>query len=133
MKTKLLASLLVGSAILGSYALCQNERTVQPWPNPYEQPYATELFTGSETHAVLVMNDDVNTMQYVADTFTRILDIPYEQSVNIMLRIHHEGTAIVWTGSAAEVGSVVQQLDNAGLGTIAVEISDIDYLAETID
>jgi ATP-dependent Clp protease adaptor protein ClpS len=46
---------------------------------------------------VLLLNDDVTTMEFVVHVLQEYLDFGYDDATKLMLRIHHEGKAICGT------------------------------------
>ena len=54
-------------------------------------------------------------MGHIIDKFVSIFGISRERAVKLMLRIHNEGIAVVWTGSSSEAEQYLPQLKEAGL------------------
>ena len=79
------------------------------------ESYSKKLFTGSETHIIIVMNDDTNSMEYVVEKFVSIFNISQPQAVELMMRIHNEGIAVVWTGTGSEAEQYLSNLREAEL------------------
>lgn len=50
-------------------------------------------------HAVVVLNDDVHSFDYVIETFQKVFGYSAEKSAKLALDIHHQGRGIVWSGS----------------------------------
>ena len=59
---------------------------------------------------VVVHNDPVNLMSYVAMVFRRVFGFPRERAEKHMLEVHHRGRSVVWTGSREKAELYVQQL-----------------------
>lgn len=59
---------------------------------------------------VIVHNDPVNLMSYVAMVFRRVFGFPREKAERHMLEVHNNGRSIVWSGSREEAELYVQQL-----------------------
>jgi len=59
---------------------------------------------------VVVHNDPVNLMSYVALIFRRIFGFSRERSEQHMLEVHHKGRSIVWTGGREKAEFYVQEL-----------------------
>ena len=59
---------------------------------------------------VVVHNDPVNLMSYVAMVFRRVFGFPREKAERHMLEVHNNGRSIVWTGCREEAELYVQQL-----------------------
>ncbi|MEI6070189.1 MAG: ATP-dependent Clp protease adapter ClpS [Verrucomicrobiae bacterium] len=59
---------------------------------------------------VVVHNDPVNLMSYVALIFRRVFGFSQEKADAHMLEVHHKGRSIVWTGTREKAELYVQQL-----------------------
>jgi ATP-dependent Clp protease adaptor protein ClpS len=59
---------------------------------------------------VVVHNDPVNLMSYVAMVFRRVFGFPREKAEHHMLEVHNLGRSIVWTGCREEAELYLQQL-----------------------
>ena len=59
---------------------------------------------------VVVHNDPVNLMSYVALVFRKVFGFPREKAEQHMLEVHHKGRSIVWTGAREKAEMFVQQL-----------------------
>lgn len=59
---------------------------------------------------VVVHNDPVNLMSYVALVFRKIFDFGPEKAEEHMLEVHHKGRSVVWSGSRERAEFYVQQL-----------------------
>jgi ATP-dependent Clp protease adaptor protein ClpS len=71
---------------------------------------------------VIVLNDDHNTFEGVAQTLSRVLPgVSYEQGMAIADRIHNTGQAIVWTGPKEPAEHYWEQLKEAGLTMAPLE------------
>ncbi|MBV9818235.1 MAG: ATP-dependent Clp protease adaptor ClpS [Solirubrobacterales bacterium] len=65
---------------------------------------------------VVVLNDDHNTFDHVAETLARVVPgVTLAEGYRIADRIHHTGCAIVWSGPREDAESYWIQLDTAGL------------------
>ena len=71
---------------------------------------------------VIVLNDDHNTFEGVAQTLARIIPgVSYEQGMAIADRIHNTGQAIVWSGLKEPAELYWEQLKDAGLTMAPLE------------
>jgi ATP-dependent Clp protease adaptor protein ClpS len=76
----------------------------------------TELpATDSETAlgqpwSVIVHNDPVNLMSYVAMVFRRVFGYSAERAQKHMLEVHERGRSVLWTGDREKAELYVQQL-----------------------
>lgn len=59
---------------------------------------------------VVVHNDPVNLMSYVALIFRKVLGFSKEKAQKHMLEVHQKGRSIVWTGSREKAEFYVQEL-----------------------
>ena len=59
---------------------------------------------------VVVHNDPINLMSYVALIFRRVFGFTRERAEKHMLEVHHNGRSIVWTGAREKAELYVQQL-----------------------
>jgi ATP-dependent Clp protease adaptor protein ClpS len=63
----------------------------------------------------IVWDDPVNLMSYVVFVLQKIFRFPKEKANELMLLVHHEGRAVVASGSREEMERHVQQLHEHGL------------------
>lgn len=61
---------------------------------------------------VMVLNDPVNLMSFVTLILKRIFGYSEEKAVELMLKVHYEGSAVVWTGEREKAELYVQQLQS---------------------
>lgn len=59
---------------------------------------------------VMILNDPVNLMSFVTLILRRIFGYSEEKATDLMLKVHYEGSAIVWTGEREKAELYVQQL-----------------------
>ena len=59
---------------------------------------------------VMILNDPVNLMSFVTLVLRRIFGYSEEKATELMLKVHYEGSAIVWTGEREKAELYVQQL-----------------------
>ncbi len=59
---------------------------------------------------VVVHNDPVNLMSYVAFVFRRIFGFSRQKAEHHMMEVHELGRSIVWTGEREKAELFVQQL-----------------------
>lgn len=50
-------------------------------------------------YAVVVLNDDDHTFDYVIQTFMKVFNYQLEKCMKLAQQIHNEGRAVVWVGS----------------------------------
>ncbi len=64
---------------------------------------------------VIVWNDPINLMDYVTFVLQKLFGYPLEQAEALMLAVHHEGRAVVSTGSREQAELDVFRLHEHGL------------------
>jgi ATP-dependent Clp protease adaptor protein ClpS len=65
---------------------------------------------------VLVLNDDYNTFDHVAETLAGVVPgLTLADGYRMADRIHNQGCAIVWSGPREDAESYWLRLDDAGL------------------
>lgn len=67
--------------------------------------------------SVVVYDDPVNLMDYVALVFRKVFGYPSEKANELMLEVHTKGRSIVWTGQKEKAEFYVQQLQGWQLRT----------------
>jgi ATP-dependent Clp protease adaptor protein ClpS len=71
---------------------------------------------------VVVVNDDHNTFDHVAETLASVIPgITLAQGYRLADRIHNTGCAIVWSGPREDAEDYWERLDNAGLSMAPLE------------
>jgi ATP-dependent Clp protease adaptor protein ClpS len=71
---------------------------------------------------VIVLNDDHNTFEGVAQTLSSIIPgVSYDQGLAIADRIHNTGQAIVWSGPKEPAEHYWELLNDAGLTMAPLE------------
>jgi ATP-dependent Clp protease adaptor protein ClpS len=64
---------------------------------------------------VIVWNDPINLMRYVTHVFQKLFGYSYEKAHALMLQVHHEGRAVVSSGTREEAEVDVFRLHEHGL------------------
>ena len=64
---------------------------------------------------VLVWNDPINTMEYVALVFQKLFGYSKEKANQLMLQVHNEGRAVVSSGAREKAEVDVFRLHEHGL------------------
>ncbi len=71
---------------------------------------------------VVVLNDDHNTFDHVAETLARVVPgVTLADGYRIADQIHNRGCAIVWSGQREDAESYWAALDDAGLTMAPLE------------
>ena len=65
-------------------------------------------------YAVIVINDDIHTFEYVINCFQKVFGYNLQKSGQLAMRIHTEGRAIVWTGSLEVAELKKNQIEGMG-------------------
>ncbi len=86
-------------------------------PLEVEEP---EVVTGEETDTdrpwvVIVWNDPINLMSYVAFVFQKLFGYSKEKANKLMMDVHDKGRAVVSSGSRSEAERDVNRLHRYGL------------------
>lgn len=77
-----------------------------------ESPQVDVLDEVTKPWQVMILNDPVNLMSFVTLILRRIFGYSEEKAVELMLKVHYEGSAIVWTGEREKAELFVQQLQS---------------------
>jgi ATP-dependent Clp protease adaptor protein ClpS len=64
---------------------------------------------------VLVWNDPINLMSYVTFVLRKLFGYSKDEATKLMLQVHHEGKAVVSSGTRAEAERDVFRLHEHGL------------------
>jgi ATP-dependent Clp protease adaptor protein ClpS len=71
---------------------------------------------------VIVLNDDFNTFDHVAETLARVIPgVTLADGYRLANTIHNAGQAIVWSGPREDAEEYWDQLDSAGLTLAPLE------------
>ena len=77
-----------------------------------ESPQVEVLDEVTKPWQVMILNDPVNLMSFVTLILRRIFGYSEEKAVELMLKVHYEGSAVVWTGEREKAELFVQQLQS---------------------
>jgi len=81
-----------------------------------ESDVTTEKFVATERPwNVVVWDDPVTPMSVVVLVFKKIFGYSNNKCTELMLKVHHEGRAIVWSGQRNRAESYCVKLQVAGL------------------
>jgi ATP-dependent Clp protease adaptor protein ClpS len=73
-------------------------------------------------YKVIVLNDDFNTFQHVADCLLKYIpNMTGDRAWELTNQVHHEGQAIVWVGPQEQAEFYHQQLRREGLTMAPLE------------
>ena len=73
------------------------------------------IFISDKPWVTIVWDDPVNLMTYVTYVFMELFGYSKERAMELMLKVHNEGKAIVSTGSREEMEHDVARLHEFGL------------------
>jgi ATP-dependent Clp protease adaptor protein ClpS len=65
-------------------------------------------------YAVVVLNDELHTFNYVIETFMKVFGYPAEKCFQLATEIHIRGRSIVWSGSKEVAELKRDQIRSAG-------------------
>jgi ATP-dependent Clp protease adaptor protein ClpS len=68
-------------------------------PERVDSPRSDEASDLDRPWLVIVWNDPINLMSYVTWVLQKLFAYPKEQATRLMLQVHHEGRAVVASGS----------------------------------
>jgi ATP-dependent Clp protease adaptor protein ClpS len=74
-----------------------------------------EAVNTARVWVTVVWNDPVNLMSYVALVFQRLFGYSKQKATKLMLQVHHEGRAVVSSGTREQMERDVTRLHAAGL------------------
>lgn len=82
---------------------------------------ATQTVTETETSPpwqVVVLNDPVNLMSYVAMVFRKVFGYSREKAQKHMLEVHEQGRSVLWVGEREQAEGYVHTLQQWQLQAI---------------
>lgn len=82
---------------------------------PVHEPRTTSRSQTDRPWQVVVLDDPVNLMEYVSRILIRIFGFSREKADELMMAVHQQGKAIVWTGDREKAEMYVNQLHSAQL------------------
>jgi len=59
---------------------------------------------------VIVYNDPITLMVYVTMVLQKLFGYPYHKAYRLMMEVHTQGRAVVWTGAREQAEIYVQKL-----------------------
>ncbi|HMV75034.1 MAG TPA: ATP-dependent Clp protease adapter ClpS [Microthrixaceae bacterium] len=86
-----------------------------PAPIDVVEPDVSDLVDLDTPWVVLVWNDPINLMSYVTFVLQKLFGYSKEEATTLMLQVHHDGKAVVSTGSRTEAERDVFRLHEHGL------------------
>ena len=89
--------------------------TVAPAEIEVEQPGASDDVDRDRPWIVIVWNDPINLMSYVTLVFQKLFGYSHAKATRLMLQVHHEGKAVVSSGTREKMELDVARLHAHGL------------------
>lgn len=84
-------------------------------PVELELPDLDETVEVDRPWIVIVWNDPINLMSYVTFVFQKLFGYSLEKATKLMLQVHHEGRAVVSSGTRESCEFDVYRLHQHGL------------------
>jgi ATP-dependent Clp protease adaptor protein ClpS len=84
-------------------------------PDTVEEVVRDDEVVGERAWIVIVWDDPVNLMTYVVYVFQKLFGYSREKATKLMLQVHHEGRAVVSTGTREKCEGDVARLHAHGL------------------
>jgi ATP-dependent Clp protease adaptor protein ClpS len=84
-------------------------------PTEVREPIGDDVAEPDRPWVVIVWNDPINLMSYVAWVFQRLFGYSKEKANQLMLQVHHEGRAVVSNGTREKAELDVFRLHEHGL------------------
>lgn len=84
-------------------------------PSTLDLPEVDETVTTDRPWIVIVWNDPINLMSYVAFVFQKLFGYSKEKATSLMLDVHHKGRAVVSSGPREKAELDVFRLHEHGL------------------
>ncbi len=89
--------------------------TLTPTPVQVDEPGTGEVAEPDRPWVVIVWNDPINLMSYVAFVFQKLFGYSKEKATKLMLDVHHKGRAVVSSGTRERAELDVFRLHEHGL------------------
>jgi ATP-dependent Clp protease adaptor protein ClpS len=89
--------------------------TLAPAEVEVEQPQQQEWSEHDRPWIVIVWNDPINLMSYVTFVFQKLFGYSKQEATRLMLQVHHEGKAVVSSGTREKAEYDVARLHAHGL------------------
>jgi len=84
-------------------------------PVELDEPVVDDIVDVDRPWITLVWNDPVNLMTYVTFVFQEYFGYSFEKATELMLKVHHDGRAVVANGTREEMERDVAALHGYGL------------------
>jgi ATP-dependent Clp protease adaptor protein ClpS len=84
-------------------------------PAELDRPEADDVVDPDRPWVAIVWNDPVNLMSYVTHVLMELFGYPRSEAHRLMLAVHHEGKAVVSSGTREQMEHDVARLHAKGL------------------
>ena len=84
-------------------------------PTEVDRPSDQDVSEPARLWLVIVWNDPINLMSYVAYVFQKLFGYSKEKATKLMLDVHHKGKAVVSSGNREKAEFDVSRLHAHGL------------------
>jgi ATP-dependent Clp protease adaptor protein ClpS len=84
-------------------------------PAELDRPEVDDVVDPDRPWVAIVWNDPVNLMSYVTHVLMELFGYPRAEAHRLMLAVHHEGRAVVSTGTREQMEVDVTRLHAKGL------------------
>jgi ATP-dependent Clp protease adaptor protein ClpS len=91
------------------------EPTMTVVPTEVREPVGDDVAEVDRPWVVIVWNDPINLMSYVTYVFQKLFGYSREKATKLMLQVHHEGRAVVSSGTREQAELDVFRLHEHGL------------------
>jgi ATP-dependent Clp protease adaptor protein ClpS len=91
------------------------EPTMTVMPTEVREPTDEGVVEPDRPWVVIVWNDPINLMSYVTFVLQKLFGYSREKATRLMLQVHHEGRAVVSSGSREKAELDVFRLHEHGL------------------
>jgi ATP-dependent Clp protease adaptor protein ClpS len=105
----------VGPSALGSRPRAMARGAASTMPSTVERPVVEEVPVEDRPWVVIVWDDPINLMSYVTYVLQKLFGYPKEKAERLMLQVHHEGRAVVSSGTRERCELDVFRLHEHGL------------------
>ncbi len=92
-----------------------DRRVLVTAPVELDRPEAAADVAPQRPWITIVWNDPVNLMSYVTYVFMTYFSYPREKAEELMMQVHHDGRAVVSSGSREEMERDVAAMHSYGL------------------
>ena len=85
-----------------------------PFPDVLPETDSETRTRRQPPYAVILHNDDLNSMEFVVDVLRRVFGYTVEKCVELMMEAHEKGRAAVWIGALEVAELKADQIHSCG-------------------